>query len=291
MIRFYIQTLMIAALMLCMSCSLSSKSSNQNPDNDMSENTSASAADVTATIHTTKGDVVIRLFGDTPKHQANFVKLAEEGYYNGVLFHRVIRDFMVQTGDPDSKDAPAGTILGSGGPGWQIDAEILCPRYFHRRGALAAARQGDNVNPERKSSGSQFYIVTGKTYNENQLIQMAKSMQNQGIQAAFDSLVSQHRKEIVEMRRNRDQAGLQNLQEQLVAEATALAEKNAPAMTEEMKKAYMTEGGTPHLDGAYTVFGQVISGMEVIDAIQQAETDRNDRPSEDIRITSITIDR
>ncbi len=257
----------------------------------MSVKEQTNPGDVIATIHTTKGDVTVQLYGDTPKHQANFVKLAEEGYYDGVLFHRVIRDFMVQTGDPDSKDAPAGKMLGTGGPDWQIDAEIICPKYFHRRGALAAARQGDNVNPERKSSGSQFYIVTGKTYNESQLEQMAKSMQQRGIQEAFDSLVREHRAEIMDLRRKRDEAALHALQEKLVAEATEKASSAPSLMTEEMKKTYMTEGGTPHLDGTYTVFGQVISGMDVIDAIQQAETDSYDRPKDDIRITSVTIDR
>lgn len=283
--------LMLSAVMLCVSCTVPTKGSNNNSENDMSQDSTTTVGDVIATIHTTKGDVTVQLFGDTPKHQANFVRLAEEGYYDGLLFHRVIRDFMVQTGDPDSRDAQPGAHLGSGGPGWQIDAEIICPGHFHRRGALAAARQGDNVNPERKSSGSQFYIVTGKKFSEAQLGQLARSLQQQGIQSAFDSLVGTHRAEIMELRRQRDQAGLQVLQEKLIAEATAMAEKNGPVMTDEMKEAYLNEGGAPHLDGSYTVFGQVISGMEVVEAIQEAETDSADRPKEDVRITSVTIDR
>ncbi len=280
---------MFMACILMSACSLSSNGSTSNDKFEMTDTTKTVADDITAVIHTTKGDVTVRLFGDTPAHQANFVKLAREGAYDGVLFHRVIRDFMVQTGDPDSKNASKGQMLGTGGPGYEIDAEILCPKYFHRRGALAAARQGDNVNPRRRSSGSQFYIVTGKKYNEQQLAQMEKAMQNQGVQAEFDSLVRKHRDEIMTLRRNRDQAGLQALQEKLVAEATAAAASSAPRMTDEMRTAYMTEGGTPHLDGAYTVFGQVIDGLDVVDSIQQAETDRNDRPNDDIRITGITI--
>lgn len=256
----------------------------------MNTPTDTASRDITATIHTTKGDVVVRLFGDTPKHQANFVKLAREGYYDGVLFHRVIRDFMVQTGDPDSKTAPKGKMLGTGGPDYQIDAEILCPKYFHRKGALAAARQGDEVNPERKSSGSQFYIVTGKTYTEPQLAQMDRALHQQAIQQAFDALVRARRAEIMDMRRQRNQAGLQQLQEELVKQATESVDTTRSNFTPEMRQAYASEGGTPHLDNAYTVFGQVVKGLDVVDAIQQAETDRNDRPVDDVRITGITID-
>ena len=128
-------------------------------------------------INTTEGPVTVLLFADTPAHRDNFIKLAEEGYYNGVLFHRVINQFMIQTGDPDSKDAPAGKHLGSGGPGYTLPAEIHFPAHIHSRGALAAARQGDQVNPERRSSGSQFYIVTGKTFADSALIQMERQIQ------------------------------------------------------------------------------------------------------------------
>ena len=133
---------------------------------------------ITVNIETTEGNIKVRLFNDTPLHRDNFVKLAKEGYYNGLLFHRVINDFMVQGGDPNSKDAPAGKRLGEGGPGYTVEAEITEPVHIHRRGALAAARQGDQVNPERRSSGSQFYIVTGKKYAPEELSKMEQQLEN-----------------------------------------------------------------------------------------------------------------
>ena len=164
--------------------------------------------DATVVLTTTLGDITIRLYGDTPKHRDNFLKLVSEGYYDGVLFHRVIDKFMIQTGDPDSKNAPAGKMLGMGDPGYTIDAEIMYPKHFHRRGALAAARTGDEVNPERKSSGSQFYIVTGQVYNDSTIVQMEKRMQQSQQQDVFNRLAKEHRDTIFAMRKNRDRAGL-----------------------------------------------------------------------------------
>lgn len=254
------------------------------------DNSNKQQSDVIVDIHTTMGDIRVRLFGDTPKHQANFVKLVNEGFYDGVLFHRVINDFMVQTGDPDSKTAAKGAMLGSGDPDYQIDAEFVYPRHFHKRGALAAARQGDQVNPQKKSSGSQFYIVTGKTFNDSQLDQMDRQRAMQQQKAIFDRLVEQNRDTIMSMRRSRDQAGLQELQDKLIKQTEAEAATLAPdTLTAEQREAYRTVGGTPHLDGSYTVFGEVISGMDVVDRIQKAETDHNDRPVDDIRITSMKI--
>ena len=127
-------------------------------------------------INTPEGEIIVRLYDETPKHRDNFIKLAKEGYYNGTLFHRVIKDFMIQGGDPNSKDAPAGKMLGTGGPGYTVPAEFVYPQLFHKRGALSAARQGDEVNPKRESSGSQFYIVWGKTYKPQELKQMERQM-------------------------------------------------------------------------------------------------------------------
>ena len=162
-------------------------------------------------IQTTLGDIVVRLYDETPIHRDNFVKLAKQGYYDGTLFHRVIKDFMIQGGDPDSKGAPAGKMLGVGGPDYTLQAEII-DGLFHKRGALAAARQGDEVNPERRSSGSQFYIVWGQVYNQGQLRQFSKQLKMQKIQSAFNQLASQHRDEIMQLRRERNRAGLQELQ-------------------------------------------------------------------------------
>lgn len=240
-------------------------------------------------IETTMGDIQVMLYNDTPKHRDNFIKLVKEGYYNGTLFHRVINEFMVQAGDPESKNAPAGKQLGGGDPGYTIEAEFVYPKHFHKKGALAAARTGDEVNPERRSSGSQFYIVTGKAYNDNQLNQMEMQMKKMQQQAIFDSLAAQHRDSIMNMRRNRDQAGLQKLQEELVAITMKEASKNPAKLTPEQREAYKTIGGTPHLDGQYTVFGEVTEGMDVVEKIQKAETLPGDRPKEDIKIIKMSI--
>lgn len=245
--------------------------------------------DVLVEIKTTEGDLTVRLFGDTPRHRDNFVKLAKEGYYNGVLFHRVINEFMVQTGDPDSKTAPAGKTLGSGGPGYDIEAEIVYPTHFHKRGALAAARQGDQVNPGRRSSGSQFYIVTGKAYNDSTLNQMERQLQMMQKQNIFNDLAREHRDSIMTLRRNRDQAGLQALQDELVAITEKKAAEAPARLTSQQREAYTTTGGTPHLDNQYTVFGEVVDGMDVIDKIEKVETDSHDRPLKDVKILSMRV--
>lgn len=286
----FLTSLASLALTLAVTACSGAASQNSKTMTDTQNNT-ASNGDVIVDMKTTMGDIKLRLFGDTPRHRDNFVKLVNEGFYNGVLFHRVINDFMVQTGDPNSRDAQAGKMLGEGDPGYTIEAEIDYPRHFHHRGALAAARTGDNVNPERRSSGSQFYIVTGQTYNDSTMTQMEKRMEMQAMQDAFNRLALAHRDSIMEMRRNRDQAGLQALQEKLAKEAEAEVAKNPVKITDEVRKAYTTEGGTPHLDGAYTVFGEVISGMDVVDKIQKVETDRNDRPKDDVRIISMTVEK
>lgn len=245
--------------------------------------------DVKVSLHTTLGDITLLLYGDTPRHRDNFVARVNAGDYDGVLFHRVIDDFMVQTGDPSSKDAPKGKMLGSGDSGEPIEAEFLFPKHYHHRGALAAARQGDAVNPERKSSGSQFYIVTGRKYSPAQLDQMERQAVMKHKQDVFNQLTKQHHDSIMNMRRNRDQAGLQALQEQLVKETEALTAADSVIYTPEMREDYMRIGGTPHLDGAYTVFGRVLDGMDVVDRIEKAETDANDRPLEDIKIISAKV--
>lgn len=194
---------------------------------------------------TSMGSITIELYNETPLHRDNFIKLVKEGYYNDLLFHRVIADFMIQGGDPDSKNAPEGKMLGEGGPGYTIEAEFRFPQLFHKRGVLAAAREGDDTNPEKRSSGSQFYIVWGQTFSRSDLEKITQR-------------VEQH------------YAG-------------------AIVFPDEVKKYYMKYGGTPHLDGSYTVFGEVTKGIEVVNAIQQVDTDNNDRPIEDVRILNVVI--
>ena len=238
-------------------------------------------------IRTTFGDIVLRLYDETPLHRDNFLKLVKEGFYDGTLFHRVIKNFMIQGGDPDSKGAPADKMLGVGGPGYTIEAEIK-DGLFHKRGALAAARQGDEVNPERRSSGSQFYIVWGQVYNENQLRQFSKQIMMQKLQAEFNKLVASHRAEVMQMRRERNHAGLQELQEKLAAEAESNVGKTG--LTDDQLKIYSTVGGTPHLDGQYTVFGEVEEGLDVVEKIQNSATGRADRPVDDIEMRIVVVE-
>lgn len=232
------------------------------------------------------GDITVRLYDETPLHRDNFVKLVSEGFYTGTLFHRVIKDFMIQGGDPDSIGAPAGKMLGTGGPEYTIPAEVIYPKYFHKRGALSAARLGDDMNPERESSGSQFYVVWGQKYNSGQLRQMERQMQMQQEQSVFDRLVAEHRSEIIQLRKNKNRAGLQELQDRLNAETHAICqEMENVSLTPEQMEAYTTIGGTPHLDGQYTVFGEVVEGLDVVERIQSCETLRGDRPKVDISMT------
>ena len=200
---------------------------------------------------------------------------------------------MIQGGDPDSKGAPAGKMLGVGGPDYTLEAEIK-DGLFHKRGALAAARQGDEVNPERRSSGSQFYIVWGQVYNEGQLRQFSKQLRMkqlrmQKVQDAFNSLAAEHRAEIMQMRRDRNREGLQELQDKLAAEAESKVGKSG--LTDDQLKIYSTIGGTPHLDGQYTVFGEVEEGLDVVEMIQGTATGRADRPVDDIEMRMIICQR
>lgn len=195
---------------------------------------SVKAQETIVSITTDYGVIKIKLYNETPKHRDNFIKLVNQGFYNGTLFHRVIQNFMIQGGDPDSKNAKPNQALGNGGPGYTIPAEIL-PKYIHKKGALAAARMGDNVNPKKESSGSQFYIVQGQVY---------------------------------------DNATLNSFEQRMGVKFTA-----------DQRRIYTTVGGTPHLDGGYTVFGEVISGWDVIAKIATVQKGANDRPVKDIKMT------
>ena len=240
-------------------------------------------------LETTMGNITVALYNETPKHRDNFIKLVKEGVYDSTLFHRVIKQFMIQAGDPDSKNASDTAMLGSGDVGYTIPAEFN-PKFFHKKGVLAAARQGDDVNPEKASSGCQFYIVTGRKVTEPQLLGMENKINEQREEALFDSLARQHMKEIYKMRKAGDNAGLLELQDTLEAQARELADKEEKfRFTPEQIKAYSTIGGAPHLDGSYTVFGEVTEGMEVVDNIEIAKTNRADRPIENIRILKASI--
>ncbi len=240
-------------------------------------------------LETSLGKIVVELYNETPQHRDNFIKLVKEGYYDGVLFHRVIKDFMIQTGDGNSKTAGPDTSLGDGDPGYTIPAEFVYPKYFHKRGALAAARTGDQVNPERRSSGSQFYIVTGKIYSSDELQMMTKRLSDVQKQDIFRRLITENTDKINELQKAQDTAGIQALQNELIQKTEAEAAQNPFTLTDEQLNAYTSIGGTPHLDGQYTVFGEVVEGMDVVDKIQNTTTGRMDRPTVDIRIIKAKI--
>ena len=202
-------------------------------------------------IETTEGDITLKLYNETPLHRDNFIRLVKSKFYDGVLFHRVIDQFMIQGGDPNSKDAMPGKMLGDGDVGYTIPAEFRTPQLYHKRGVLAAAREGDDVNPEKASSGCQFYIVVGKQFTNEQLDEME---------------VSQIKK-------------------------YGHANDSTYKFSEQARTDYTTIGGTPHLDGNYTVFGEILTGMDVVDRIAQARTNRVDRPIEDIRIHKMRLIR
>ncbi len=241
-------------------------------------------------IETTLGDIKIKLYNDTPQHRDNFIKLVKEDFYSDLLFHRVIKDFMIQGGDPQSKNAPINKSLGAGDVGYTIPAEFVYPKYFHKKGALSAARQSDQVNPKKASSGCQYYIVTGKTYTNAQLQQMEKQLSNKVVEKIFYELAGEHMDEIRYMQKQGDRQGLMKLQDELIAQAEQKAQgQGGFKFTEEQIQAYTTIGGTPHLDNDYTVFGEVIEGLDVVDAIQQVETNSSDRPKKDIKMITVKL--
>lgn len=235
--------IILLSALLMLACQPSSKADATTTGNDNQEQKNPTKKKKTAQmtkvlLKTSMGDIVIALYNETPLHKENFIKLVNDKYYDGVLFHRIIQNFMIQTGDPESKTAKPGQMLGNGGPGYTIPAEFV-PGLYHKRGAVAAARMGDNVNPKKESSGSQFYIVDGRVFNTNEI--------NRVIQMT------------------------------------------GKVFSQEQINAYTSIGGAPHLDGDYTVFGEVVSGMEIVDKIAAQQKDGRDRPLEDIKIISAEI--
>ena len=196
-------------------------------------------------LETTEGNIRIALFNETPQHRDNFMKLVRMEFYDSLLFHRVIKDFMIQGGDLNSRHAKPGQLLGEGELDYTIEPEFRLPQIYHRRGVIASARESDKVNPERRSGAAQFYIVWGKVYDDRRLA---------SVQERLDS-----------------------------------ATNGQVKLTPEMIETYKTVGGTPHLDGQYTVFGEITEGLDVVDRIQQMETDKNDRPLKDVRILHVKI--
>ncbi|MBL7850829.1 MAG: peptidylprolyl isomerase [Cyclobacteriaceae bacterium] len=243
--------------------------------------------DYVVTIKTSYGDMVAILYDETPKHKENFIKLAKEHYFDSLLFHRVIQGFMIQGGDPNSKKAKPGENLGTGGPGYTVDAEFV-PQYFHEKGALSAARMGDQVNPTKASSGSQFYIVQGTVISPSEVNNLRYDQMQlmTGLRKMFEDPAN---KPLLDSLNQLYFAGdMQAYQARLFALAPRVEKATGLKVTRHIPaaqlNAYTTVGGAPHLDGQYTVFGKVIKGLEVIDKIAAVQRDGNDRPVEDIRM-------
>jgi len=252
---------------------------------------SSNKNDTVVTIKTNYGDMVAILFDETPKHKENFIKLAKEGFYNDLLFHRVIQGFMIQGGDPESKNAVVGQSLGMGGPGYTIPSEIN-PKFFHEKGALSAARLPDNMNPNKESSGSQFYVVQGTiiSQNDTETLRIDQYKLNDAFQKF---LRDPNQQPLIDSLNQIYMTGdMQAYQRKIFSLVPRLEKmtgiKIYKDVSPEKLKAYTTTGGAPHLDGEYTVFGKVISGLETIDKIAAAPTN-NERPIEDIRMT-VTVE-
>lgn len=230
-------------------------------------------------IKTQYGYIEIELYNKTPKHRDNFLKLVKDTFYRDLLFHRVIKGFVIQGGDPESKNAKPWVKLGNGGLNYTIEPEMH-PDLFHKKGALAAAREADNVNPRKLSSSTQFYIVLGKVLSESDLNFLETKRNKEIYNKKYDELLRS-------ALNNKDSATLHK-RRKAQEEALAFSEKNKFKFSKAQRKQYTKTGGTPHLDGNYTVFGEVTEGMEVVEKIANLHTDNNDRPYEDVRFT-ITI--
>lgn len=242
-------------------------------------------------MRTNKGDITLKLYNDTPLHRDNFLRLVADKQYEGLLFHRVIKDFMIQGGDVTSKDAPMNKSLGAGDLGYTVPAEFRYPVRFHKKGALCAARTGDEVNPEKASSASQFYIVTGKKYSDAELNQMEKQLENRLKQAIFARLQTENKSKIMSLYRSGNKEELAILRDTLIGKVELEAEsrKMEAKISPEVREAYKTVGGVPFLDNEYTVYGEVVDGLDVVDAIQTMKTNRQDRPTENVVILSVEV--
>jgi len=259
-------------------------------------------------VKTSFGNIKLKLHNETPAHRDNFLKLVDNGYFDSTLFHRVIKNFMIQGGDPDSKNAEAGRSLGEGGPGYTLPAEIIYPKYFHKKGALAAARLGDNINPEKRSSGSQFYIVQGEKFSNEKLSKIENQNRERNKRKIFNEVLVDYKDSInLIVAKNNNKKTMQFQQKIMDLVDKKYNEITKFSIPENIKEVYKTLGGTPHLDDNYTVFGEVVDdktiietvkswfgkkyGLEVVNAIASEKTDAKNRPLKDIIIETKVIRR
>jgi peptidylprolyl isomerase len=245
-------------------------------------------------IHTTKGDMVVKLYNETPLTRDNFIKLVKNKFYDSTLFHRVIQGFMIQGGDPQSKHAAPGAMLGNGDPGYTVPAEFR-PDLFHKKGALACARMGDDVDPTKASSGCQFYIAQGKVYTNAELDQMEMQMNNSQKQQIFSGIINkpEHaalKQKFIQFQNQSNIDSLRALAATIEPQIDSIyATQPHFTYTPAQRQAYTTIGGVPHLDGNYTVFGEVVEGLNIVDSIAAVKTGAADRPVQDVRVLSMQI--
>jgi len=248
-------------------------------------------------LQTTEGDIRIKLFNDTPLHRDNFIKNVKEGKYDGVTFHRIIRSFMIQTGDPNTRPGHEAELAAAEADttntlGETIPAEFVYPKYFHKRGMVAAAREGDDINPKKGSDPYQFYIVTGKFQNETALAEFETARKQALVEERYAKKMAAHRDELETMRKARDRDGVSDLLEKLLDQAKMEVDdlpETAYEFNQEQIRAYRIYGGAPWLDGSYTIFGEVVEGMKIVLEIEKVKTGAGDKPLRDIRITKASI--
>lgn len=234
-------------------------------------------------IQTKYGNMKVVLYNETPLHRDNFMKLTKEGVFDSLIFHRVIKGFMVQGGDPNSKRATKDQVLGDGDLNYTVPAEIV-PGIIHKKGVIAAARNGDEVNPERRSSATQFYLAQGKVYKLDDIPALELNLNSRAAESLFQKMKSEKIDTLMLFQMARNMEGYNKLLDKLKQNAIRETEKNPLKLTKQQIETYTTLGGIPHLDGAYTVFGEVLDGMAVIDSIAAQPTGANDRPLENIRM-------
>lgn len=239
-------------------------------------------------LETTAGTIRLKLYDDTPGHRDNFLQNVKQGLYDGVTFHRIIRNFMIQTGDPFTRP---GEVADTTKKDLTIPAEIVYPRHYHKRGSIGAAREGDDENPRKESNKFQFYIVTGKHYSDAGLSELEGIAYQNKVEKIYNENTKNYTARLDAMRRQRDRDGVSDLLDSILTEAQAEVAANPPApFTSEQKRIYKSRGGSPWLDGEYTVFGEVIEGMKIVEDIERVKTGSDDKPIREIRIIKATIE-
>lgn len=235
------------------------------------------------------GDIEVQLFNDTPLHRDNFIRLAQEGYYDGIMWHRIVPKLIIQTGDPTLKPGKQAVTVDTAALHYTIPQEIRFPKYIHRRGMLAAARQPDDKNPKKASSATQWYIVTGEKYTQESLASFYQTLYQEAVNARWRKLQTQNAQRLQRLE-DTDKDAYYDLQDSILSVAEAAVANHPPRpFNEQQRHAYTTDGGCPHLDGEYTIFGKVVKGMNVVEKIESVPTDDFERPLCEVYIKKVVI--